>query len=485
VYGDVLTGQQQGEGWLEARDLLSPTGDRHPSAGVADGSGEAERGVFKSFWGGGGFLSVFDYLIERGRATDFRDAQRLVSDMTGIPLPARPQAKSTTAAADGTEAEEDGPTFALQWLDSATFFAGDYLPFWIVKKLFVANQPAFCGGATKSLKTSLMLDLALSLGSAAPFLGKFEVPNRLRVGMLSGESGAFTLQETARRIAAAKGIDPACADVFWEFRLPQLANDTQLTILAKSLRDLGIKVLIFDPLYLALLSGIEGKGLQAANLFDIGPLLLNVTQTCLDNGATPILVHHTRKTLANPYDPLELQDLAFSGCAEFARQWLLVNRREKFEPGKGQHRLWVNVGGSSGQSALMAVNVNEGELQDDFSGRRWEVSITDANTAREEAEDNREALKAGKQEKKVRNDGTKILNALKTLDPDRKGVTKSRLRTATALNGERLNTALEALKEEEQIEVFKGMAEVGNGAKREADLVRRLGEVNSLQGKAV
>jgi replicative DNA helicase len=485
VYDDVLTGKEQGNGWLEARDPWSPTGDRHPSAGVADDAEGVERGRFKSFRAGGFNFSVFDYLTERGRATDFRDAQRIIAELTGVPLPARPQAKSTTTA-EGSEAEEEPDIcFALEWIDSETFFAGDYRPEWIVKKLCVANQPGFCGGATKSLKTSLVLDLALSLGSATPFLGKFEVPKRLRVGMLSGESGHFTLQETARRIAAAKGINPSHADICWEFRMPQLANEAHLAVLAGSLRKEAIKVLIFDPLYLSLLSGVEGKGLQAANLFDIGPLLLSVTQACLDNGTMPLLVHHTRKTLTDPYAPLELQDLAFSGCAEFARQWLLVNRREKYEPGSGQHRLWVNVGGSAGQSALIAVDVDEGELQEDFSGRTWAVSIADANVAREQAEEGRESRKAEQQAKKVRKDGTKILNALQVIDPDREGVAKNRLRQVTALGGERLNVAIAALLEEEQIEVIEGTAKVGNGAKRATQLIRRVRVDSNLKGKAV
>jgi hypothetical protein len=86
VYGDVLTGKAQGAGWLEARDPNSPTGDRNPSAGVSTGEGGYERGKFKSFIDGR-CISVFDFLVERGRASDFRQAQRIVADLTGIPLP--------------------------------------------------------------------------------------------------------------------------------------------------------------------------------------------------------------------------------------------------------------------------------------------------------------------------------------------------------------------------------------------------------------
>ena len=89
VYGAWLTGKDRGNGWLECRDPASPSGDQHPSAGVADGSGQAERGAFHRFRDDGSTLSVFDFLVERGRAADFAAARRLVADLSGVPLPAR------------------------------------------------------------------------------------------------------------------------------------------------------------------------------------------------------------------------------------------------------------------------------------------------------------------------------------------------------------------------------------------------------------
>ncbi len=83
IYGEWLTGKRAGPGWLECRDPESPSGDKNPSAGVADGSGDAERGSFHSFISGE-TTSVFDFLIARGRVADFRSAMELASELGGV-----------------------------------------------------------------------------------------------------------------------------------------------------------------------------------------------------------------------------------------------------------------------------------------------------------------------------------------------------------------------------------------------------------------
>ena len=111
VYGEWLTGRE-GVEWIECRDPWSPSGDQKPSAGVANGSGNAERGAFHTFRTSA-TISVFDFVIARGRALDFRGALQLVADLSGVPLPdsrssttpkrERPPASTERPATDGEQ----------------------------------------------------------------------------------------------------------------------------------------------------------------------------------------------------------------------------------------------------------------------------------------------------------------------------------------------------------------------------------------------
>lgn len=262
--------------------------------------------------------------------------------------------------------------FEASFQSSKSFAARKYERTWVVDQILLPGQPAVVGGPAKTLKTSLMVDFAVSLGTGTPFLDRFDVPRPVRTAVISGESGDAVIQDLARRICASKDTTLSDAGVYWMFQLPRLASRRDLASLTQSLSDLKIEVVIIDPLYLCLFGG--AKMADACNLFDVGPILSAAANACLSAGATPIFVHHCIKPKAKDGIPT-LDKLAFAGISEFARQWILLGRRNTFHPGLGRHELTMVTGGSAGHSGLWVVTVDEGSANQ-RSGRKWRVQVS-------------------------------------------------------------------------------------------------------------
>src|SRR5262249_14421295 len=149
-------------------------------------------------------------------------------------------------------------------------------------------QPCLWGGPYKGLKTSTLLDAMLSFVSGEPFLGRWAVSEPGPAVFFSGENGALVLAETARRIAAAKGItkDLGSLPLHLNASLPNLRRPRALTTYLKAR---GARLCGLDPLYL-LLPGVNG-----ADLYSVGPRLKEITDAVLEADCTPVLVHHSRE----------------------------------------------------------------------------------------------------------------------------------------------------------------------------------------------
>jgi AAA domain/Toprim-like len=397
-----------------------------------------------------------------------------IAQATGVAadaLAARGKPQEATSASGRTPATPDAP--ALSVIDSATFAATDYRLEWHVRKLLVKGQPAVVGGPKKCLKTSLPCDLAISMGAGLKVLGCFDAERPQRVGFFSGESGPHAIKTTARNVCTAKGIELADAGVWWGFALPQLSRKDQLQRLAEIIREHGLEAAIFDPLYLCLLAG--NSEVKASSMYDMGPLLAEVSSACLAAGATPILCHHNIKRPPDPFAVPELEDLAFAGVAEFTRQWLLVGRRERYEPGTGKHQLWLNVGGSAGFSSCWSVDVDEGVLDDEFKGRKWEVAVSSAADAVANRKSQAEKKREEKQEAKEKAEDAKVLNALDDLTKVANGgpVSCKKVRDRSGFSGEKFGRVKERLLAADLIAVTTEKVEIGKGAAREAEVMRR------------
>src|SRR5262249_13078194 len=145
-------------------------------------------------------------------------------------------ARSRPARPSAREGDGQRTGFLQKVYTAEEFDAADFKRDWLGKGVVVSNEPVIVGGPQKALKTSLVVDLAISIGRGVRFLRKFEVPRPRPVFLLSGESGGPTLQETMRRICSAKAVTPANANVYLSLDLPSLNDPADLAKLADEVK---------------------------------------------------------------------------------------------------------------------------------------------------------------------------------------------------------------------------------------------------------
>lgn len=420
-------------------------------------------------------------LLPHGDVSDWLDLGGTIEELGKLAYNAAIWVPTSSGNGDGNhkaEAEEDEEAedlrspFQPEIFGARQFAAKDFTMEWLVKRVLVAKQPCVLAAPKKGMKTSLIIDLAVSLASGTKFLGEFDVPCQVPVLVLSGESGGFVIKDTVNRVCGAKNIllDDLEGYFFVGFELPQLSMVAQVEALAGIIRDHEIKVVLIDPLYLCLLSG-GGRRLDAANLFDMGPLLMGIAAKSLDAGATPVLVHHFRKNVAEPYDVPEMESMAFAGIQEFARQWILLGRRQKFEPGTGLHQLWMSVGGSAGHSGAWAIDINEGVMGEDFLGRQWNVSVKLASECRVETTEQNKAAREEKQAEAERTEQERIERqtirnaeiALEFLRQKGTAISKTEWRTTLKWDPNKFDPVFYSLKNAGFIEPVKIAVATGTG----------------------
>ncbi|RIK72918.1 MAG: hypothetical protein DCC68_25720 [Planctomycetota bacterium] len=344
----------------------------------------------------------------------------------------------------------DKPSLAFLGITSKELATAKYELNYLIDGILVQRQPGVLAGPKKTLKTNISVDLAISLAQGGYFLNRFAVAKPTRVGVMSGESGAATIQETARRIAKSKDFTlEDCENAFWCFDVPQLGNVLHTDALKAFIERHALEVLILDPTYLMMTS----IGDDAGNLFVVGSLLKSLADLAQQTGITPLLCHHLKKGVADPYEPAELENIAWAGFQEFVRQWILLNRRVRYDPDRGgHHELWMSVGGSAGHSANWGLNIDEGTRQDE-GGRRWDVEILTTGEAYTERESHSiEAQETRKQRsQQVRDDRNReaVLRALHQY-PD--GETPRVLREAAGVSGRVIQDQLEQLEMEMLVE---------------------------------
>jgi hypothetical protein len=328
----------------------------------------------------------------------------------------------------------------------------------LIESILAHGRAAMWGAAYKSMKTTIAIDAEVSLATGTSFLGRFPVPTRQRVLSFMGEIDRPEFTSKVRACCEARQIDP---DSVWpwvadSYSLPKLATKRGHEELKYLIRDTQAKVVFLDPTYK--LFGVKG-GMNAANLYTMGSLFSRAAQTCLEQGATPVFIHHAGRDL-RPGVPMELGDFLFAGAAEFCRQWLLINRAVSYDPSKpGKHSLIASFGSSSYPGGIANIGIDEGEVQPDGSGRKWHVEVSDYEADQEQAakakgKSKRKREASGKRGRPGKGDKTPaVLELLAKLGGSEQEVKRSALKPAVGGDSKALTSILRQLEKEGKIAV--------------------------------
>ena len=163
---------------------------------------------------------------------------------------------------------------------------------WLVEPLWGDSSVGVIGGAPKCSKTWLGLDLALSVATGTPCLGRYAVPRSGPVLVYLAEDALPIVRERVEGMARHRGLELAGVDIH-VITAPALRLDREphRHRLLETARQLRPRLLLLDPL-------VRLHGVDENNAGEVAELLayFRALQRRLD--LSVILVHHTRKNAA-------------------------------------------------------------------------------------------------------------------------------------------------------------------------------------------
>jgi RecA-family ATPase len=163
---------------------------------------------------------------------------------------------------------------------------------WLVDQLWGARSVGVIGGAPKCAKTWLGLDMALSVATGTPCLGKYAVPEPGPVLVYLAEDALLVVRERVAGMARHRGLDLAGVDVHVitspVLRLDRGADRTRLLETTRRLRP---RLLLLDPL-------VRLHGIDENNAGEVAELLAYFRSLQRQLDLSVLLVHHTRKNAA-------------------------------------------------------------------------------------------------------------------------------------------------------------------------------------------
>lgn len=286
---------------------------------------------------------------------------------------------------------------------------------WLVEQLWCAHAVGVIGGAPKCAKTWLGLDMALSVATGTPCLGKYAIPEPGPVLIYLAEDALPAVRERIEGMARNRGVDLDEVEIH-VITVPvlRLDQDRDRARLWETVRRIRPRLLVLDPL-------VRLHGIDENHAGDVAEFLGYFRSLQRQHGLSVVLVHHTRK---NAGDGVAAgQGLRGSGDIHaFGDSNLYLRRIDEQLILSSEHR-------SAPASGPIHLRLTAGE-----AGTIHLEVTTAAN------DDTRRDLKE------------QVLDLL----ADGRALTRASLRVSLAVNNERLGLVLESLERAGKVERTAG-----------------------------
>ena len=163
---------------------------------------------------------------------------------------------------------------------------------WLVEQLWGSSSVGVIGGAPKCSKTWLGLDLALSVATGTPCLGRYAVPQPGPVLVYLAEDALPIVRQRVEGMARHRGLALEQVE-FYVITAPtlRLDRDPHRRQLQQTAQRLRPRLLLLDPL-------VRLHGIDENNASEVAGLLAYLRQLQRQLDLSVMLVHHTRKNAA-------------------------------------------------------------------------------------------------------------------------------------------------------------------------------------------
>lgn len=195
----------------------------------------------------------------------------------------------------------------LPWMELDRLLTYAERPEWLVEDIWMAKNVGWMAGEGKSYKSVLSLDMALSIASGTPFLGKYRVNDPGTVLMVQEEDPTWRVAHRIQAMAAYKGIENmemALKDGMPVFRMNEtkiplfisiggkltFTDEPRMEALERAIDRRRPKMVILDPMFMMAAGMDEFKAGEMAQILNTLKQWRNAYECAI------AIVHHFRKT---------------------------------------------------------------------------------------------------------------------------------------------------------------------------------------------